>query len=844
MRIYDESPTGNLPGEGCGVIVLMRTADARAAGLPVYAEIIGTGSSAGSAENSVSSDAGSQLLALSRAYERAGVDPADIQLIEGSGTALAAADEAELTALGMLRRHARRQAALGSITANIGHANAAAGAAGLIKVVLALGCGIVPPTTGVGRPHLLLRDGDANLQLPDTAAEWPGGHRLAGVSAMGAGGINVHLVLRNEPGAGSRPDRLLRVLPRPGRPEPGARPLASCRVGEGAARPAAYLLHAPDRRQLAGRLARVAELAGWLSDAEMHDLACQLARDAMTQGPVRAGIVAARQEELARQARTASSLLPGLGDGVLAAGRAFSRQTAPMAGSRCCSRTRPRQPRHLRRRRLRSRRPSPPGLSSPGLQLARTRLTTTGVAIRQPARGRRSRAAVAGEPDPTGHGTGGPPWPAGLGAALDALRWLESLDVHATAGVGHGFGEIAGLIWAGVLSEEDAAELAALRAELLRGPVATRSGNGRHAGRHHARAVADALPRDERALLRAATAHLRFGPPRRRLISASTGTELASADQVIDEICAGLAGAGRLADALGIAAVGATLLLEAGPPGLLAAAAAGRSRVPAISAGSGHGTTETGPGAESAALAAAALFAAGALGQPRALQAGQPSRPMDIWRERIFIAGPRPAGQDDPPGLPAAGPVTAQPGTRASAGTDPQPSSVAGLRALMELSRQATSPEPDLRAASQGPREPTARPGQRQPAARSGQRRQQAGQAQVARLPGPERDRRGSDGARQAWPGAADSVAGAGPWVRCFAEQLRDPVRPVRHTDDGPWQIRAAASNPFGMDVGELFRDDAAARRTLAIAGDPADAGACEEALERPATRSARGCWW
>ena len=142
VRIYDEKPTGYLPGEGCGMVVLMRTADARAAGLPVYAEIVGWGTSGGGMPGETQSHASSQLLAMQRAYERAGVDPADIQFIEGNGAGTPLDDQAELTALNSLRAGARQTAALGSVKANIGHAKAAAGAAGLIKTVLALGTGV------------------------------------------------------------------------------------------------------------------------------------------------------------------------------------------------------------------------------------------------------------------------------------------------------------------------------------------------------------------------------------------------------------------------------------------------------------------------------------------------------------------------------------------------------------------------------------------------------------------------------------------------------------------------------------------------------------------------------
>ena len=181
VRIYDREPTGYLPGEGCGVVVLMRTADARAADLPVFAEILGWGTSGGGVPGEIQSHATTQLLAMRRAYERAAIDPADIHFIEGNGAATSADDAAELRALSALRAGAKQRAAIGSVKANIGHAKAAAGAAGLIKTVLALGTGVVPPTTGVHEPHELIAGGDAGLVLPQAPEEWPSGTRLAAV---------------------------------------------------------------------------------------------------------------------------------------------------------------------------------------------------------------------------------------------------------------------------------------------------------------------------------------------------------------------------------------------------------------------------------------------------------------------------------------------------------------------------------------------------------------------------------------------------------------------------------------------------------------------------------------
>jgi enediyne polyketide synthase len=115
VRVYDENPTGYLPGEGCGMLVLMRSSDARAARLPVYAEIVGWGTSSAGQASPSAPDAHSQLLALRRAYRRAWIAPADAQLIEGHGAGTAAADSTELHALAELRADAHGPAALGSI---------------------------------------------------------------------------------------------------------------------------------------------------------------------------------------------------------------------------------------------------------------------------------------------------------------------------------------------------------------------------------------------------------------------------------------------------------------------------------------------------------------------------------------------------------------------------------------------------------------------------------------------------------------------------------------------------------------------------------------------------------
>ena len=347
MRIYDATPTGFLPGEGCGIIALMRAADARAADMPSYADIVGWGiSSAGPRDGQ---QAG-QLLALQRAYQRAGVQPGDIQFIEGDGRGTADGDLAELAALTTIRAGAVAAAALGSVKANIGHAKAAAGAAGLIKTALAVNAGVIPPVTGCAHPHPLLSDAAAVLRVPRTAESWPGRIRLAAVSSIDPAGAAVHLVLRRErnllqPAAGLPPSapRTAAAEPPGAMPPPGpleqagagrhpgtgqqpglaqpvtagprGRTLASWSVPT-APRAEAFTFSAPDRATLAARLAELSAAAPGLSDGELSDLACQSGRQT-GHGPVRVALVASHQEELARLSHAAASLLPSLSPGQL-----------------------------------------------------------------------------------------------------------------------------------------------------------------------------------------------------------------------------------------------------------------------------------------------------------------------------------------------------------------------------------------------------------------------------------------------------------------------------------------------------------------------------------------------
>ena len=231
VRLYDTRPTGTPPGEGCGVVALMRAADARAAAVPGYAEIAGWHyAGPGRSDGAV----------LPEAYRRAGIDPAMVQLVEGHGAATAADDLAELTALlevlGPRPGGAAGRCALGSVTANIGDTRAAAGVAALLKAAFAMTADIIPPVTGSIRPNRLLRGAAVPLRLPAAAEQWPQTPvQVAAVNSLGIAASPdgprsgpVHFVLRRERDPAHRPGR---------RRRPAALPPAAGTAGTAPAQP-------------------------------------------------------------------------------------------------------------------------------------------------------------------------------------------------------------------------------------------------------------------------------------------------------------------------------------------------------------------------------------------------------------------------------------------------------------------------------------------------------------------------------------------------------------------------------------------------------------------------------
>ncbi len=202
-RTFDASADGIAISEGIVMLVLKRLEDAERDGDKVYAVIRGTGASSdGRAKGLTAPRAEGQALALTRAYDAAGIAPATVGLIEAHGTGTVVGDRTEAQALTSFMTEAGAapaSIAVGSVKSLIGHTKAAAGMAGLAKAALALHHKVLPPTAGVTVPNPSAGFGSGPLYVNSEARPWiqPAGGttRRAGISAFGFGGTNFHVVL-------------------------------------------------------------------------------------------------------------------------------------------------------------------------------------------------------------------------------------------------------------------------------------------------------------------------------------------------------------------------------------------------------------------------------------------------------------------------------------------------------------------------------------------------------------------------------------------------------------------------------------------------------------------------
>lgn len=197
-KAFSADADGYGRGEGCGMLLLKRLSDATRDGDPVLAVIRGSAVNHDGASSGLTVPNGLAQQALLRdALARAGVQPAEIDWIEAHGTGTPLGDPIEVSALGEIFKADGRDGRplyLSSVKTNIGHLEAAAGIAGVIKTILAFQHGAIPAHLHLGQPNPHIEWERYPFRIPTALTPWPG-PRLAGVSAFGLGGTNAHIIL-------------------------------------------------------------------------------------------------------------------------------------------------------------------------------------------------------------------------------------------------------------------------------------------------------------------------------------------------------------------------------------------------------------------------------------------------------------------------------------------------------------------------------------------------------------------------------------------------------------------------------------------------------------------------
>ena len=264
---FDAAANGYVRGEGCGIVVLKRLAEAEADGDRIWGIVRGSALNQDGASPGLTVPSGpAQEKVIEAALRRAGLQPADVDYVEAHGTGTDVGDPIEAQATGTAYRRGRdadRPLLIGSVKTNIGHLEAAAGVAGVIKAVLAMNRGVIPRHLHFSTPRPEIDWERLPLKVTATPTDWPitdGSPPRAGVSGFGWSGTNAHVVLEgygNGQGVdGQSPDRWNAGLPQ--------------KVA--ISQPASATESVPQQKGLAPRATRVLPLSG-KSDAALRESA-------------------------------------------------------------------------------------------------------------------------------------------------------------------------------------------------------------------------------------------------------------------------------------------------------------------------------------------------------------------------------------------------------------------------------------------------------------------------------------------------------------------------------------------------------------------------------------------
>ena len=266
-RTFDAAADGYVRGEGCGMVVLKRLAEAEADGDRIWGVVRGSAVNQNGASAGLTVPNGpAQERVIEEALSRAGVAPEGVDYLEAHGTGSSLGDPIEVQAAAAVYgrgRDAARPLLMGTVKTNIGHLEAAAGVAGIIKVVLAMRHGVIPKHLNFDTPNPHLDWDRLPVRVTSKLTDWPhdrGGPPRAAVSAFGISGTNAHLVVE---GYGP-PDAAA------GRPDEASPKGAPCAVGVSLPVPDSDLAPVPQARK--PRATRLLPLSG-KSDSALRALA-------------------------------------------------------------------------------------------------------------------------------------------------------------------------------------------------------------------------------------------------------------------------------------------------------------------------------------------------------------------------------------------------------------------------------------------------------------------------------------------------------------------------------------------------------------------------------------------
>ena len=411
MRVFDRQSNGFWPGEGGAFALLTARSLAEGKGLEVDAWLTGCGLSTDGAGGLTRPSQQGQCLAIRRALSASGLGVDDISFVEAHGTGTAVGDPIEVRALNEVFAARSAPLPIGSVKASIGHTKAAAGFAGLAKIVGAFKTGWVPGHIGCEQENAVFLEKGCKTE-PSVESVELGDDAAVGLSGFGFGGVNAHAILERPANA------------RASEPVFSRRPVFQEHE--------LFCLSAADTDGLKEKLRVLVNRARHASISEMTDMAAEAG--AAFHGPARAAIVASRPAELLTRAETAFAIVDtgmtqatetpevhvGLAATAPTIGILFPGQAAPVRTPENAWLPRFAELADLGR--------DLPGAASSATEIAQ---------------------------------------PAIIASALAGLKMFRSFGLEGTAAVGHSVGEIAALHWAGVLSEYQCRKLASLRGRLM-----------------------------------------------------------------------------------------------------------------------------------------------------------------------------------------------------------------------------------------------------------------------------------------------------------------------------------------------------------------------------------------